>query len=233
MEYKLKVEERSASGKSGSKKMRRQGIVPGVIYGHGDKAVILSINERDFSKLLEKIKGRSPIIDLVVGDKPAVKAVIKTMQREPITKKILSIDFQLIHTKEKITMNVPVILKGSAIGVKDGGILDHPLRSIPVRGEVDKVPEHIVVDITDLKLGHSIHISDLKLEGVEFMLSADAPIVSVLVPKKVVEVVAPVVEEVKEPEVITEKKKEEPEEAEGEAGTKKKPTGEPETKKKD
>ncbi len=226
MEYRLKVEERSASGKSANKKMRRQGVVPGVIYGHGDKAVNLSVNEHDFTKLLETIKGRSPIIDLTIGDKPAVKAIIKTMQREAMTKKVMSVDFQIIHAKEKITLSIPVILKGSPIGVKDGGILDNPLRSIPIRCEVSKVPEHIEIDITDLKMGHSIHISDIKLEGVEFVFASDAPIVSVLVPRKVVEeVAAPVTEELKEPEVITEKKREEEEEPE-EGEKKKKPAAE-------
>jgi large subunit ribosomal protein L25 len=244
MEFKLKVEERNVAGKSQSKKLRNSGIIPGVVYGHGDKAVNLNVNEREFSKLLEKIKGHNPIVDLTIADKPTVKAIIKTMQRKAVTKEILSVDFQIIHAKEKITMNIPVILKGSAFGVKEGGILDNPLRSIPVRCEIEKVPDHIEVDITDLKLGHSIHVSDIKIEGVEFMILADSPIVSVLAPRKIVEVAAaPVTEEVTEPEVITEKKKEEAEEGEaegtpkkksaGEAETtaKKKPTGEAETKK--
>jgi large subunit ribosomal protein L25 len=232
MEYKLKAEERESSGKLLSKKMRRQGSVPGVIYGRGEKTVNLTIDEQELSKLLDKIKGHSPIVELTVGDNPPTKAIIKTMQREALSKKLLSIDFQKIHAREKVTMNVPVILKGTAVGVKDeGGILDHPLRSIPVRCEVDKVPEHIEIDISELRVGHSIHISDLKLEGVEFTLAIDAPIVSVLVPRKIVEVAAPVVEEAAEPEVITEKKKEEAEETEGEAGAKKKPVAETETKK--
>ncbi len=232
MEYKLKVEERNTSGKSENKKMRRTGIFPGVIYGHGDKAINLAVNEKEFSRLLENIKGRSPIVDIEIGDKPAVKAIIKTMQREAVTKKLLSVDFQMIHAQEKITVNIPVVLKGSPAGVKEGGILDHPLRTIAIRCQVDKVPELIEIDITELKLGHSIHLADLKLEGVEFTMPMDSPIVSVLVPKKVVEVAAPVTEEVTEPEVITEKKKEEEEGTEGEATAKKKGTADSDTKKK-
>ena len=229
MEFKLKVEERNVAGKSQSKKLRHSGTIPGVVYGHGDNAVNLNVNEKEFSKLLEKIKGHNPIIDLTIADRPAVKAIIKTMQRKAVTKEILSVDFQLIHAKEKITMNIPVILKGSAIGVKEGGILDNPLRSIPVRCEIEKVPDHIEIDISNIKMGHSIHVSEIKLEGVEFMILADSPIVSVLVPRKIVEVAAPVTEEITEPEVITEKKKEEAEEAEAEGTGKKKPAGEAET----
>lgn len=230
MEFKLKVEERNVTGKSQIRKLRRSGIIPGVVYGHGDKAVNLNIKEKELSKLLEKIKGHNPIIDLTIGDKPAIKAIIKTMQRKAVSKEILSVDFQLIHAKEKITMNVPVILKGTAIGVKEGGILDQPLRSIPVRCEIERVPDNIEIDISNLKIGYSIHVSDIKLEGIEFMISADSPIVSVLAPRKFVEVVsAPVTEEITEPEVITEKKKEISVEGETERTGKKKPTSEADT----
>ncbi|MEO0076545.1 MAG: 50S ribosomal protein L25 [candidate division WOR-3 bacterium] len=229
MVYKLNVEQRDKAGKSISKKLRKNGMIPAVVYGHGDEAIKLAVNEKEFNKLLEKIKGHSPIIDLQINDRPAIKAIIKTIQREPISKKFLSIDFQLIHAKEKITVDVPVVLKGTAIGIKQGGILDFPLRSIPIRCTVDNIPEHIEVDITNLKMGHSIHVADIKIEGIEFMLSSDVPIVSILTPKKV-EVTAAVTEEIKEPEVITEKKKEEVAE-ESESSGKKKPSAEAETKK--
>ncbi|MCX7785772.1 MAG: 50S ribosomal protein L25 [candidate division WOR-3 bacterium] len=225
MEYSLKAEERKAIGTSASKKLRRQGLIPGVIYGHRDNPLSIVVAEREFSTLLEKIKGHSPIINLSIGEM-TIKTVLKSLQREPISKRLLSVDFQRIHAKEKITLKIPVILKGSAIGVKMGGILDHPLRAIPIKCEIEKVPEHIEIDISDLKLGHSIHIADLKIEGVEFMLPPDTPIVSVLTPRKLVEEAVAVTEEIKEPEVITEKKKEEVETAEAETGGKKKSTAE-------
>ncbi|MEO0091410.1 MAG: 50S ribosomal protein L25 [candidate division WOR-3 bacterium] len=225
MEYSLKAEERNAVGTSASKKLRREGLVPGVIYGHHENPLSIFVSEREFSALLDKIKGHSPIINLEVGD-TTIKVILKSLQREPISKKLLSVDFQRIHAKEKVTLKIPVILKGSPIGVKMGGILDHPLRAIPVKCEIEKVPEHIEIDISGLKLGHSVHISDLKIEGVEFMLPPDTPIVSVLTPRKLVEEAVAVTEEVKEPEVITEKKKEEAETAEAETGAKKKTTGE-------
>jgi large subunit ribosomal protein L25 len=231
MEYTLKVDERKTQGKSASKKIRQDGIIPAVIYGHGDEAIRLAVNEKEFLRLLETIKGRNPIINLIVGEKPKTKAIIKSMQRAAVTKKLLSIDFQKIHADEKILMQVPVILKGTAAGIKEGGILDQTLRSIPMRGQIDKIPDHIEIDITDLKLGHTIHIADLKLTDLEFMVSIDSPIVSVLTPKKVVEVAAPVTEEITEPEVITEKKREEEPEAETEVASKKKGTGETEAKK--
>ncbi|MDH5684611.1 MAG: 50S ribosomal protein L25 [candidate division WOR-3 bacterium] len=212
MQYTIKAEARTTIGKSANRSLRRNGLVPAVIYGRGEEPQNLVINEKEFSRLLEKIKGHSPILDMELAGKP-IKCVIKLIQRNPITLNLLHVDFQKVHAREKISVAVPIILKGSAQGIKAGGILDHRLREIPIRAEVDKIPEHVEVDITELKLGHSIHVSDLKLEGVEFTLPADTTIVSVLAPRKVEEVVAPAAaaaaEETKEPEVITEKKREE------------------------
>lgn len=221
MEYSLKAKERNGIGTSASKKLRREGLVPGVIYGHRDNPVTIAVSEREFNILLDKIKGHSPIINLELGE-TAMKVVLKSLQRAPISKRILSVDFQRIHAKEKVTLKIPVILKGSPIGVKMGGILDHPLRAIPVKCEIEKVPEHIEIDISGLKLGHSIHISELKIEGVEFMLPPDTPVVTVLTPRKLVEEAVAVTEEIKEPEVITEKKKVEAETEEAETTGKKK-----------
>lgn len=230
MEYTLKVNERKEIGKSASKKIRNQGFIPAVVYGHGDEAVHLSVNEKEFTKLLDSIKGRNPIIDLQIENKTSIKAIIKSMQRAAVSKKLLSIDFQKIHTDEKISISIPIILKGTAIGIKEGGILDFPLRSVTVRGQIDKLPDHIEVDISHLRMGHSIHIADLNLKDIEFLVPADTPIVSVLTPKKVTEVTPTVTEEITEPEVITEKKRE-VEETEGEGEGKKKTASESDAKK--
>lgn len=209
----IKAELRDAKGKSASRSFRREGVVPAVVYGRGEATQNIVINEKDFFRLLENIKGHSPIIDMEIGGKP-LKCVIKLIQRNPITLNLLHVDFQMVHAQEKISVAVPVILLGTdkAAGIKAGGVLDYHLREIPLRAEVDKIPAHINVDITELKLGHSIHLSDLKIDGVEFSLPVDTTIVSILHPRKIEEVVAPVAEvaeEAKEPEVITEKKKEE------------------------
>jgi large subunit ribosomal protein L25 len=213
MPYSIKAEVRDTKGKSATRSLRRAGKIPAVLYGRGEEPQNLTINEKEFSHLLEKIKGHSPIIDMEFAGKP-VKCVIKLIQRNPITLNLLHVDFQIVHAQEKISVAVPIILKGAAIaqGIKAGGVLDYHLREILIRAEVDKIPEHIEVDVTDLKLGHSIHVSDLKIEGVEFSPPPDTTIVSILAPRKVEEVVAPAAAaaaETKEPEVITEKKKEE------------------------
>jgi|UniRef100_A0A7C6A889 large subunit ribosomal protein L25 len=211
MIYSIKAEIRDRRGKSAVRNLRRDGLVPAVLYGRKMQPINLVIKEKEFLRLLEEIKGHSPIIELELPEEKA-KCVIKLIQRHPISLKLLHVDFQKVQAQEKIQVAVPVILTGveKSIGVKAGGILEHTLREIPLKAEVDKIPEHIEIDISNLKLGHSIHIADLKLPGVEFALPTDTVIVSVLAPRKVEEVVTPVAaEEMKEPEVITEKKKEE------------------------
>jgi large subunit ribosomal protein L25 len=215
MENIFEVQKRAWHGKEACRKFRRKGIIPAVVYGHGDNAINLAVDEKKFERFLENIKGRNPVIELIINGNETIKAIIKSIQRESTTRKLLAVDFQKVHREEKIIMYVPVILKGIPVGVKAGGILDHIIRTIPIRGYPDDLPDHIEIDVTDLKLGHSIHISDLHYENIEFMLPRETPIVSVLVPKKIAEVVTPT-EEIKEPEVITEKKREEKEKLLGE-----------------
>lgn len=227
----IKAELRTVKGKSASRSLRRNHLIPAVLYGRGEEPKNLMVNEKDFLRLLESIKGHSPIIEMEL-DGVTIKCVIKLIQRHPISLKLMHIDFQKVSAQEKISVAVPIILKGidQSIGVKSGGILEHHLREVPLKAQFDKIPTHIEVDISNLKLGHSIHLTDLKLEGVEFMLPTDTTIVTILAPRKVEEVVTPVAveEAAKEPEVITEKKKEEP----TEEGKEKKPVERGEKEKK-
>ena len=120
-------------------------------------------------------------------------------------------------------MSVPVVLHGSADGVKQGGMLDHVMRSVPVRATIDAIPERFEIDITTLKVGHSIHIKDLGRPDLDYILPLDSPVVTVLSPRKLTEM--PTAAEAAaaaeaaptEPEVITEKKAAE-EEGEGVEG---------------
>jgi large subunit ribosomal protein L25 len=222
MAYIVKAQLRTDTGKGKVRKLRRSGTLPAVMYGHGEQSVMLALPEREFSRLLEDIRGHSPIVDVELDGRPAQKCIIKTLQRNPITGGLLHIDFQQVHAGEKITMPVPVILHGSAEGVKQGGMIDHVLRAVPVRATIDMIPEHFDVDVTTLKVGHSFHIADLKRPDLEFVMPLDSPIVAVLEPRKLTEV--PTAAEAAaaaeaapaEPEVLKEKKPTEEEEAEGE-----------------
>jgi len=223
MAYTVKATQRTDIGKGKVGRLRRNGTLPAVMYGHGEPSLMLAISTHEFNRLLDQIQGHSPIVEVEVGDQPAQKCVIKTLQRNPMTGGLLHVDFQKVHPGEKITMNVPVIVHGSAEGVKQGGMLDHVLRTVPVRAAIDAIPEHFEIDVTSLKIGSSIHIKDLNRPDLEYTLPVDAPIVAVLSPRKLTE--EPTAAEAAaaaetgpaEPEVITEKKPTE-EEAEGEEG---------------
>ena len=212
MTYTVKATQRTDTGKGKVGRLRRSGTLPAVMYGHGEPSLMLAMSTHDFDRLLEEIRGHSPIVDVEVDGRPAQKCVIKTLQRNPMTGGLLHVDFQKVHAGEKIAMNVPVIVLGSAEGVKQGGMLDHILRQVPVRATIDMIPEHFEIDVTNLKIGHSIHISDLSRTDLEFTLPLDSPIVTVLAPRKLTE--APTAAEAAaaaeagpaEPEVITEKK---------------------------
>ncbi len=219
MAFTIKATPRTETGKSKTRKLRRAGTVPAVMYGHGDQSTLLSLNDREFTRLLQEIRGSSPVVELDINGKP-LKCVIKTLQRNPIDGSLLHVDFQKVHPHEKITMQVPVITHGIPKGIKSGGMLERILRAVPVHATIDKIPRHFDIDITDLNLGQSFHVSDLKAEDIEFTIPTDSPIVTIIVPRKLAaaqaEAEAPVTaeetetkEEEKEPELVKEKKTDE------------------------
>ncbi len=208
----LKAYLREGKGKGVCKKLLRQGKIPAILYGRGEESVKIYVAEKELLLLLEKIKGKTPIITLSLGDR-SFRCLVKTLQKDPIKNRFIHVDCQKIHPEEEITIKCPVILVGLAPGVKAGGILDHHLREVPIKGKIDALPERIEVDVSNLKLGHSIHLSDIKLTGAHFLLPSETPVVSVLVPKKVEEVkveavVAPTESESAKREEEKEEKKE-------------------------
>lgn len=245
MAYTVKATSRIEVGKGPIRRMRRGGAVPAVMYGHGDPSVMLALNAREFDRLVDEISGHSPIVELDIDGRQE-RCIIKTLQRNPIDGSLLHVDFQKVHPDEKITMNVPVILKGSAEGVKAGGMLDHLMRDIPVRAPIDKIPEHFEIDVTPLGLGQSVHVGELKAEGVDFVVAPETAVVTVLVPRKLAAAQmeaeaaaaaapaegAEAAEEGKEPEVLKQKADKEEKEEEGKKPGAAEKKGKPEKKEK-
>jgi large subunit ribosomal protein L25 len=229
MAYNIKATTRTVVGKGPVRRMRRDGSVPAVLYGHGDPSVLLGLGDHEFEMMLIQLRGHSPIVDLAIDDKEPLRCIIKTLQRNPVSGKLLHVDFQKVHAGEKITIEVPVVLHGTPEGTKMGGILEYIRREVPVHATIDMIPEHFDVDVTHLNVGNSIHISDLNRPDLEFGLPPESAIVTVLVPRKI-EVAAATPEAAAgaegaeaaptEPEVIKEKKGAEEEPAEEEKGKK-------------
>ncbi len=237
----LEAEVREKTGKEAVKKLRECGLIPAVVYKAGEKTVNLKVSHQALLKALHTEAGENAIINLKLSDdkkSPAKKSssthksstdkktktvIIKEIQYHPVKGNILHIDFNQISLTEKLTVDVPVEVKGESQGVKEGGVLEHILWELKVECLPTKIPERIETDVTDLKIGDSIYVKDLKVpEDIKILADPEAIVISVKPPtvEKVEEEV--VEEEITEPEVITEKKKEE--EPEEEAVEEKKAT---------
>lgn len=179
----LNIKERKEKGKEEAKRLRREGKIPGVIYGKGEETKKIWVDRKELTSLLKEVKGKIPIVEIKSNKGKPFRGIIKSLQRRSTTDEILHIDLQRVHPKEIIHMSVPLHLVGTPIGIKKGGIPDQLVREIPVKGKIANIPSYLEIDITNLDLGDSIHIRDLKKEKWEPLLSPDTPLVSILVPR--------------------------------------------------
>ncbi|HTY08822.1 MAG TPA: 50S ribosomal protein L25 [Candidatus Edwardsbacteria bacterium] len=218
-EFTLNAQPRSSVGKEKARKMRRDSQIPGVVYGHGKPAIPISVNAQDLLPLFKAGAKENIIITLkLAGDKQDHKAIIRDIQTEPIYNQLIHIDLQEILLTEKIKVPVHIELAGEAPGLKEGGIIEHILHSVEVSCLPADIPDKIVLDVSTLKLGQSLHISDIQADKFQVLGAATQPIVSVIVPRAMEEeataatAAAPAEGEAPaEPELITRKKKEDEE----------------------
>ncbi len=227
----LSANSRDVTGKGAARTLRTQGQVPAVIYGHGRDPQPLSLNARDLDKMLSHIQAESTVIEVTVGGQTA-KTLIREIQRHPIRRQILHVDFQALVAGEKVTVSVPIVLTGIPEGVRlEGGVLDQTLREIEIEVDPSNIPDHIEYDVTNMVIGDSVHISDLKVpEGVEVLDDPETSVAVLAAPRAVIEETVAVAEPVEgeagavaEPEVIGRGK--EDEEGEGEEPSKKGDSG--------
>ncbi len=231
-EVTFKVSARSEVGKEKAKKLRVKGLLPGVVYGEGQATPIV-FDAKAFEHLWHSTRGENVLVNLEIqnGGLETRKSLIREIQRDPVWGKVLHVDFQHISLSKKISVNVPVHLVGLPVGVKDtGGILQHTFRELEVSCLPTEIPEHIEIDVSHLKIGDSVHVRDLKLAtGIQILTAGDLSVASVVPPTVIKEGELEAAAEVAEPEVITERKPEEGEEAEEGAeakGKEKKPAAE-------
>lgn len=206
------AESRSDTGKGVARKLRAAGRIPGVIYGHARTPQPLSLNTRDFMHLLEKVSYSTTVFELDLAGTTS-NALIREIQRHPFKKEILHVDFQELVAGEKVTVRVPIVYVGASIGVKEGGIVDQIMHELEIHVDPMQIPNHLPVDISNLGIGHSLHVSDLVMpEGVEVLDDENATVCTCAAPKAAEEaaVVAPVEGDIAiEPEVVAKGKKEE------------------------
>jgi len=183
MAYELHAEIRKGTGKSVTRKLRAQGKIPAVMYGAGEPTQPLTLDLHEVDTFFKKTRGESVVITLKVDGE--VKQVLpKEVQRDPVTGRILHVDFLILHKGEKVIVEVPIVTVGESVGVKKGGVLEVLLRSVEVRAEPANLPSHIEVEITNLDLGDVVHVRDLPVpEGVEILEDPDEPVVTILIPR--------------------------------------------------
>ena len=215
----LNGKRRSVIGKGGARKARAAGQIPGVIYGHGETPMAVTVDGREFSTVMRAHKGGNAIVNLKVED-GEFTALVRDAQIDPLSRAIVHLDFQHISLTETIEVEVPVHAVGLAVGVKDsGGILEVITRQLEVRCLPTAIPASIDIDVTALEIGGSIHVSDITAEGYTILTDPATTVLTVVAPT-VEEVAAPVEGEVvaaataAEPEVVGAKGKKE--EGEGE-----------------
>jgi large subunit ribosomal protein L25 len=210
----LQAEFRTVVGKEGAKKLRQVKRIPAVVYGGPRGPIPVVVNPLELLAVLEA--GENVLINLSLtgGETPQTSVVIlKELQRHPVKGSPLHADFQEISMERKIRVEVPLLLSGEPTGVKDkGGILEHVLRQLSVECLPLSIPDRIVLDVTALDIGDTLHVRDVTVaEGVRILDDGARVVASVLAPKA--EEVAAVAEEEKpaEPEVVGKKEKEEAE----------------------
>ena len=188
--YKLDILERSETGSKGSKAARKNGLVPGVLYYSGEPNVIIAIEK---SVLFQAMQSGQRIFEITQSGESQY-TMMKEIQYHPVTDEVIHIDLMRVRRSEKMTISVPLVLVGEAIGVKEGGVMSQSLNQIEISCFPTDVPENIELDIEDLELNAAKSVADLKIdnEDIEIVSDASLNIVSITPPAAEEE---PVVEE--------------------------------------
>lgn len=214
MDAKMIVSSRELKGSSNARRMRRQGLIPGVVYGDGGDARAVSLPVHEFELLLHHHAGEQMMVEIELDGKTE-SVLLKDVQHEPLSGDVIHVDFQEVAMNKTLKVQITIEVVGEAEGVKNqGGILDHSLHAIEVECLPADILEKIEVDVSALKIGDVLTVKDIDLDTSKYTILADedVAIATVLAPRVVAEGAEEEGEEGAEggaePEVITEKKEE-------------------------
>ncbi|MCC6416739.1 MAG: 50S ribosomal protein L25 [Gemmataceae bacterium] len=202
----LVAQERKSRGSSEARRLRRTGMVPGVLYGHKEATIALAVSHDELNKA---VRHGVRVIDLQADGKTE-KALIREIQFDHLGSDILHVDFTRVSVDERIEVEVRIEIRGIAPGAAAGGILEQPMHNIEVECPALSIPESIRVNVNELQLGGAIHVRELKLpEGVKALADPDAIVVHLVAPAAELEEPTGPAAEQAEPEVIGRQAKEE------------------------
>jgi large subunit ribosomal protein L25 len=212
-EITLQAESRSEVGKGAGRRLRAQGRIPGVVYGLARPCVNISVDAHDLTQLIRQA-GSHALIALSLDSGETEHVLLRESQLDPITDRLVHADFFRIDPSRPIHIEVPIRAVGAAAGVKEGGILERLVRTVEIRCLPTQMPPVIEIDVTEIRIGHSIHVNEITApEGVEILTGPETALFTVLAPRKIEEEVvaeeAEEEEEVAEPEMVGEKGREE------------------------
>ena len=216
----LSASPRTAGGKGAARQARFKGRIPGVIYGRGRETQAVEVEAKALEKALTGIEPESTIIELAFDGRTA-RTLIREIQRHPLRPDIIHVDFYEVRAEDKIKLKVPVRLVGTPDGVRNaGGVLDQVTREVEIEVLPENIPERVELDVSALKIGDSLHVSNLQIANATILTLPELTIATV-VPPRAEEVAAPTAEaaaETAEPELIRKVREgEEGEEGEGAA----------------
>jgi large subunit ribosomal protein L25 len=213
----LSVSRRAGLGKGATRRLRREGRVPAILYGARSEPLALSVSPAEVQRALQGHAAGGVLVNVrVAGETEARPAVVRDLQFDPVRDVLLHLDLQAVRMDEEITVEVPVHVVGEAAGVKEqSGILQILLRTVEVSCLPSLIPDRLDLDVSPLRIHDVLTVADIRLpEGVRVTTGTSIPLVTVA-PPMAEEVVAPVAAPAAEPEVVTERKpkEEEPEPA--------------------
>lgn len=183
----IKADRRGSRGTTECRRLRKAGMLPAVIYGRGHDPVLLEVDGHGFAQMLSHHVGESMILDLQVGDEPVRKVLLKEVQHEPVSSKILHVDFHEISMTEKLRVTVPITLIGEPVGVsEEGGQLEHVLFEVEIECLPADVPEQVEMDVSAMKLGDHLTVGDIALDAdrYELITGPETAVATVIMPRQ-------------------------------------------------
>lgn len=178
-EITLNAEVGRPTGSSNSGRLRTTGRIPAVLYGHGIEPLPLSVEGRELRSALHHEAGVNALLNLRLSDGATHLALTKEIQRHPVRNTVVHVDFLVVSADEEVVSDVPITLVGEAtLVLREGGVVDHPLTTLPVRSKATEIPNGIEVDVSELTVGHTIRVGDLKLpRGATTDLDPEEPVI--------------------------------------------------------
>lgn len=217
----IQVELREPGSSNRARRLRQEGKIPAVLYGEEREPRTIAVNPRDLVEILTSDQGENTILNLTVGDGKGQTALIHDYQVDPVSYRVLHADFKRISMDVEVEVQVPVHVHGEPIGVRrDDGVLDQVMRELTVRCLPGSIPDSFDIDVSDLEINDSVHVSDLEVpEGVVLEAEPERTIAVVAPPQELeleVEEEEDLLGEAEEPELIRPEREGDEEEVEGE-----------------